>query len=487
MKRISLALAVAVLATPAVAQGSFADEAAVVPHAEFARRFLEPRGLGDASPEDVDLEALLREEYVGLDLGLYDLRFPREDLGDEDSAADFKEVVLALLESQERFHDWVEPQRGRAKDAASDVKTLRKWIEDWKPGRMGSAASAEDLVGGLGASERATAAAARFAGWMRSGGPIGLDREAGRSSRLLLIPTRPRFLELVCFAGWYYPHLESVFWDAGLGTWLGCRVQETQVLALMFASPEIDEGDFETGLPLDYKNETVHQQHAVHFGMQALFDNYYGDTIPPYLSTGLAMNMVIEQFGEVDTRIEGDLRARFTDAFSVFVPGGNSAGGMLPPMNPDGRWRIHKGRGHFVDLLRVAQGEGADRIKNSREKYLHFELENDDRNEHTTVRAPFLGSATEVKELPHGEYLGDYQEFFRAYKSGFAHWLRSAAAGTRKACETTFAELLVRLPDVQADGFEPLLTEVYGAQLSGPSPDRDTIEGRFLAWLSKKN
>ncbi len=471
------------------AQGAIStDTPAVVPHEEFALSFLAERGLGDLTREEIDFEEVLRAEYARLDLGLYDLRFPIEDLAEAESAADLQAIALALLRSQVLFHGWVEEVLGPAKDALSDVKILAKWIEDWNPGRMskGGERDDRDLVLGLGAKDNVVQAARRFAAWMRGGGPVGLVREEHAAARMLLMPTRPRFLELVCFAGWYYPHLQHVFWTEGLATWLGCRVQGTQVIALQFASPDISKADFELGLPLNYKHPTVLQQHAVHFGTQALFDNYYGDSIPSYLSTGLAMNMVIEQFGEVDTRIEGDLRARFTEAFSAFVPGGNSGGGVLPPENPDGRFRQNKGRDHFLGLLRLSQRNGAERIMKASEKLLHFEIEDDSRREFITVPAPFLGSPAANKELPPKDFQGDYQEFFRAYKSAFCFWLRIDAGGSKAACERAFARLLTSLARAPENGFEDLVHEIYALPLSGSEPDRKVLEGRFLTWLSKQ-
>jgi hypothetical protein len=485
----TLATLTTLLTGPVHAQSEFAKPPAVVPHEEFAHAYLAARGMTpDDDPEFIDLEDVIAAEYVRLDVGLYDLRFPIEDLAEEPSALDLREIVLALLRSQELFHEWVEPATGAAKQAHSDIKTLRGWVEDWKPSRMSKAAedTDRDFVHGMAPKDDVLEAVTRFATWMRTGGPVGIERAEPKASRMMLMPTRPRFLEFVCFAGWYFPHLRDVFWDKGLGTWLGCRVQKTQVIALQFASPDISEADFELGLPLNYKFPTVMQQHAVHFGTQALFDNYFDDAMPGFLSTGLATNMVLEQFGEVDTRIEGDLRARFTSAFSVFVPGGNSGGGSLPPMNPDGRWRQEKGRGHFIGLLRTAQREGGDHVRRAKEKTLHFEIQDDDYRERMSVVAPFLGSSADDKELPAKEFVGDYQEFFRAYKSGFAWWLQSAAAGSSKACERTFAELFVGLARTDEGGFEDLVREVYGAALSEPEPGRGSLEGKFLAWLTKQ-
>ena len=306
---VAAATALALLSNPGASQGQskIGPAAAIVPHEEFAHAYLAARGLSaDDDPRFIDIEGLIAAEFVHIDVGLYDLRFPIEDLAEEESATNLREIVLALIRSQELFHDWLKPAAGPQKDARSDIASLRSWVKKWTPRRMAKAAgkAGGDLFRALAPKSDVLEAQQRFSSWMRSGGPVALTRDDPVASRIMLMPTRPRFLEFVCFAGWYYARIQDVFWDDGLGTWLGCRVQKTQVMALQFASPDISEGDFELGLPLNYKHPTVMQQHAVHFGTQALFDNYFGDTLPGFLSTGLALNMVIEQFGEVMRVIE---------------------------------------------------------------------------------------------------------------------------------------------------------------------------------------
>ena len=58
--------------------------------------------------------------------------------------------------------------------------------------------------------------------------------------------------------------------------------------------------------------------------MRALLDHWFGDRMSPAFNAGIASNLVIDVFGEVDTRTDGDLRARETQARSMFVPGGST-------------------------------------------------------------------------------------------------------------------------------------------------------------------
>ena len=467
-------------------QGKVAAPPAVVPHEEFALQYLDDHGLAGSERESIEFEALLEGEFIRFDLGLYDLRFPFEDLAEPESADNFRELALALLRSQELFAAWVEADDD--KQIRSDLKTLKKWVGGWKAKSFKSISVEKPahLAPALKAKPKTLEALTRFANWMRTGKPVQLNRAHEQTSRILFMPTRPRFLKFVCFAGWLYPDLKSNFWDDGLGTWLGCRVQQTQVIALQYASPKISEADFELGLPLNYRHETVMQQHAVHFGTQALFDNYFRASFPGFASTGLAMNLVLEQFGELNTRIEGDLRARFTESFSVFVPGGNPSGGTLPPYNPDGRWRQNYGVDHFIDMLQKAQKSGNDHVRNAKERNLKFEILSEDTKDKIGLVAPFLGKLSLTKELPEEKFLGDYQEFYRAYKCAFVWWVQTVAGGSKSRSAKAFAQILLEQGRNPALDLDSILLETYGFPISEERPGKSSLEGQFLAWLAKQ-
>ena len=101
------------------------------------------------------------------------------------------------------------------------------------------------------------------------------------------------------------------------------------------------------------------------------------------------------------------------------------------------------------------------------------------------MRAPFFGSAAQGKELPPPEFLTDYLEFFRAYKSCFLHWLREKSTPKPDASRAKFAELLRQVAEAgSAAGFEELVSEVYAIPLSAADLSKDSLEQRFLAWLA---
>ena len=84
----------------------------------------------------------------------------------------------------------------------------------------------------------------------------------------------------------------------------------------------------------------------------------------------------------------------------MFVPGGQSQGGVLPQNMADGRWRGEgQGEDRFVSVLRLAQQEGASEAKD-RDKTRHFELKDDAMIKQVVIDGPFLGEAAAEAEDP---------------------------------------------------------------------------------------
>jgi hypothetical protein len=200
------------------------------------------------------------------------------------------------------------------------------------------------------------------------------------------------------------------------------------------------------------------------------------------------MNLVIDVYGVVNTRVDGDTRSKFTAARDIFVPGGQSEGGQLAKHSAETRWRENQGRDHFLPMLKRAQDEAAPLAKNEKNKLACFAVRADSGGGAHLVRAPFLGAVAADSKPPPDAYKPDWAEFLRAYKSAFIHWLQTAAAGNEKASGERFALLLRKLADPNlASGFEAVFQEVYeGAPLSQAEAGKDCLEGRFLAWLSRQ-
>lgn len=212
----------------------------------------------------------------------------------------------------------------------------------------------------------------------------------------------------------------------------------------------------------------------------------FGNALDPAIETAIGQVAVIELYGENNTRSGGSGRSNSTDGITAFIPGGRSEGGVLPPNNAESLWREGGGKDYFLKALKEGQKAGAKGgAKTKEEKLFYFQLRSDDTSKRTFVRAPFFGSAAQGKELPTPEFLTDYLEFFRAYKSCFLHWLRMESAAKPEASKAQLAALLRQVAEAgTAAGFEELVLEVYKLPLSASDLTKDSLEQRFLVWLA---
>ena len=111
-------------------------------------------------------------------------------------------------------------------------------------------------------------------------------------------------------------------------------------------------------------------------------------------------------------------------------------------------------------------------------------LHSDDTTKHAPVRAPFFGSGARDKPLPPREFLKDYMEFFRAYKTAFVHWLREESQPKPADSKAKLAKLLAKAAEAGgAASFEELVLEVYGVPYSDHELAKDCLESSFLRWL----
>lgn len=458
-----------------------------LPYEEIAQAFLAEHGLEGAAPEQVDLRAILSKSFLRAPLGLFEVHYPLARTGERERCEGFRDVCLALLDAQERWLAWVSTDGKAPAESASDIATLRAWVKKWKPKELERAArsSERDMLEVFAADEGVRKAQARLREELVGrGGPLGLEREEAEPVRISLMPTRRDFVRALCFAGWWKPELRPIYWQRGIENWLEFHVDEVGFYAMEFLATGGKQGQWEAGTSLDDRNPTRLEQQIVQLGFNRLLRSYYGDALPGSFIGGLSLNLVIDLFGEVDTRVDGDLSSRQTDMRSVFVPGGRSEGGNLPPNEAGSRWRTDKGKDHFLRALRQAQKVGSKEKNGSQKRLAGFELRSMDESVKAVVEAPIFGSAASLPNIPEA-LEGEYQEFLRSYKCAFLHWLRTASSSVKGASERDFARFLTQmaLPD-NAERFEAVLEEVYGAPLSNAAVDGGCTEGRFLAWLA---
>jgi hypothetical protein len=89
------------------------------------------------------------------------------------------------------------------------------------------------------------------------------------------------------------------------------------------------------------------------------------------------------------------------------------------------------------------------------------------------------------------EYLSDYQEFFRAYKGSFVHWLQQESDRDEKRAGAAFGRLLRECAaaagtEDPASAFDAILGRIYGVPLSTDDREADSLEWRFLSYLGKQ-
>jgi hypothetical protein len=458
-----------------------------IPYEKAAREYVARHGFDAAKAGEIALDDLLAKNFVHGRFGMFEVWFPVAAL--ETRAEDLKKSVEALVDGHGQWLEWLEPIGKDTKAVRADHKVLAEWVGSWKPANLAKErdVAGKDLLAVCEASEAVSQASARFGTAVAKGEPLGVSLAKAEPTRLFLLPTRKDFVEFLCYVGLSRPEHRAKFWAEGMTEWTQCFVDKDQAIALEYAAPNRKAGDYETGMPMNGRNPTTMQQQVVQLAMNSLFDHFYEGRVPAAFTQGLSMNLVIDQFGEIHTRVDGDVRSRVTGATEVFVPGGID-GGVLPTNSAETAWREDHGKDHFIRVLRLAQKDGDDLEKKSKNRAACFRLLADDTVKRTAVVAPFLGQAASKTVVPPDEFKPDFEELMRAYKSGFMHWLQTKGSGNENNSRARFAKMLASLADPKRkSGFEAVFAEHYEkAPLSAPDLSKDTLEGRFLLWLTKQ-
>ena len=275
-----------------------------------------------------------------------------------------------------------------------------------------------------------------------------------------------------------YPRHRGIYWQPSIVNWTHFFIDEVKVLATQFAAPGRSPGDYASGISMDARTETGLEQQVSQLALNSMFSNYYGERLPPSLAGAMAVNLVVDVYGECNTRVDGDLRERRTAAREIFVPGGNPNGGILPPNLADSRWRDGHGSDYFQSPLKRALN--SKRVQGTQAS---FQLMDDSERKRVEVLGPFLGTGGSSMSLPE-EFYGDQLEFFRSYRSCFLNWLRTEAV--RRDPDKKFAHWLrAMVINNDPERFESLFAEVYETPLSAAPPGVDSLEASFLNWLHR--
>ena len=78
----------------------------------------------------------------------------------------------------------------------------------------------------------------------------------------------------------------------------------------------------------------------------------------------------------------------------------------------------------------------------------------------------------------------DFAEFYRAYKTGFFHWLEHVGPDPATT-QAKWNELVRGIPTLSADlSFDALAARVYGLPISAKDGTTDSLEWRFLKYVA---
>ncbi len=450
----------------------------------LAQQYIERHPVEGRTPAEVSFDELLEAHYALAQVGAIDVRVPREFLGDKGIVDDCKDALSAVLATHQLWLDWIGAPAAESAKARADIAEVQKFLKSAKAGA--GAERHERFLEAFSGAAGVQSALDRLRDGFRSGALFGVTPLSARTQVLVLAPTREHFMQLAGVLGQRQEGARSLYWNDGLANWTEFGWQETQVIALQYPPIKPNLKNFGEGVAMDAREPTGLLQNVAQRAAVTLCWHTFGNALDPAIETAIGQVAVIELYGENNTRSGGSGRSNSTDGITAFIPGGRSEGGVLPPNNAESLWREGGGKDYFLKALKEGQKAGAKGgAKTKEEKLFYFQLRSDDTSKRTFVRAPFFGSAAQGKELPTPEFLTDYLEFFRAYKSCFLHWLRMESAAKPEASKAQLAALLRQVAEAgTAAGFEELVLEVYKLPLSASDLTKDSLEQRFLVWLA---
>ncbi len=464
------------------ARGAGASVRGEVDFAKLADQYLARHPVAGKSADEVSMGDLVAAHFAPARVGAIDLRFPRSALGDKSVVEDFRDVVQAILQVHAAWLDVVGASGADADKTRADIAELLKWLKGAKLA-AGADRTGDFLVCLSGGAERLEQFA-RVADGFRTGAALGLTPRGSKLQVLVVAPDRLDFLSLAGVMGKLEADSRSMNWNDQLMGWTEFGWNEHQVVALQYPPVKHDPSKLGEGMKMDLREPTGLHQHVAQRCAVQLSWHCFDKLLDPALEMALAQALVVDIYSENNTRSGGASRGNTTDGMTAFIPGGNSNGGALPPTNADSGWRTTFGKDYFVKPLRASQKLGAKLVESKELKLFGFQLVSDDTSKRIAVKAPFFGAAAAGKEPPPPEFMTDYQEFFRAYKTAFAHWLRDKSGKSVKESRERFGELLRKVAEVgSAATFEELVAEVYGSPLSSTDPSAASLERSFIEWL----
>ncbi|MBU0753940.1 MAG: hypothetical protein KJ645_02295 [Planctomycetes bacterium] len=468
--------------------------------AKWADAFAKWAGVPEIPRQRGALEHALNSGHLMLRLGIFDLWYPRRFLKKKSEEKIFKKIGLAVIDMQKEWVAWsAKPESMSGID--QEIKILEKWVNVLNIGQTLSwkneTGITPDLIEIKPPSEKICRASKTFSQFMTEGISLGRNDSEKKNIQIVFAPTREEFLGLGSFIGSISELRQEALWREDLVYWTTLNWEPFHVIALEHPLNKLGEGDITTGLAMDEDEKTGMLEHVVQYAMERLLIYYYSGSIHPDQVKGLAINMVIELYGQNNVRAGGGSGGLKTAGRSVFVAGA-SGDGKLPAGYASrflsGRWRAMKGKDHFLKSLQIAQKNGIKAAKSAENRdpntgtIFALEPETGLVDPHL-VQAPFLDRFKPKPTVP-PSYKDDYLEFLRAYRSGFTYWLQYKAHGSadKKRSQELFQDLLHRIGRSSGPSankkFEDLVLEVYGKPMVPDQECRESLEGDFVVWLA---
>jgi hypothetical protein len=458
----------------------------------LGKQFKTSNGLAALPEDDTAIVPALDKAFVSLDVGIFDVRYLRSELKDAKHFDDLKGCILGLIDLHARLLAWVgEKDPGKSGVMTTPaLTTFRAWVEKWKADlllkAMASKSDSHELAVLVGADAAVLAAIKESTESLRNGSAAGFKLDV-KPTRLALLPSRGDFTGFAAYIGTLHPDWKAILWKDTLNVRHEFHIND--LIGLPLEAPAPDGGL--VGPSMNDREKTGLFEHVTQYAGDKLMKEWFGTQLEPGIEMGAAINVVIELYGENNSRVFGSGEGKSTPSKNKFVRGGKSTGGKFAKQSADSRWRTDLGKDYFLNQLRRAQTDGMKMAgadgKTAPSPNAHFILDAKTSGDHDYVTAPFLGANSGTKEVGE-DVLNDYQEFLRAYRSCFVHWLATIAKPKGEPPPPRpFAKLLRDCTKDDGKSFDDRIAACYGAPLTSPAPATEALEWQFLEWLSHQH
>jgi len=493
-----------------VAFGGTPQDDRQVDFSELATTFIADQGL-DA--ESIGLasfsEVLESPGFVFVEIGTFTVCFPSSHLSNKDHLILFREAVTALIDAQGHWIDWYLDERDGVEQARADLDKLRKWVKGWSAGAMKKASlRGGNLLESVKPKEELSSAAARL---RKFAGPteeqlFELGDDVGT---ILFAPTRQFFLETLGFLGWIDLDRREFYWrDQSVGI-TAAWYDWIHVVPLEAAKWPVDYKKPFAAASHSERHRTGLRQYVVDRCGASLLRAAFYRTDFSVFESALRTNLVIATAGRDDLYLsdwglsfgKGGASRPGTSQFipATGLPGEASAGPGRPraalrvSSEDISLWRKDAGADNFVKVLGKGQKNGASLAAKRKDrtgwkdKLSHFQLASSESSKKGLASAPFFGIASQRKQPQPEEFKNDYEEFARAYRSAFFFWMREEGLpGSREESHAAFIQLMSAHADPFGEVvFADMVNSVYGVPISAEDGSTDSMEWRFLKWISK--